>query len=113
MKNRKVQAEIDVLKAQIHKLELELNSAKIKTLITFVVDESGSMVPKKNEVISGFNDYLVSQKRNSSDDASITLIKFNGLVTSVYERKPLLEAPELTALTYNPNGWTALYDAIQ
>jgi hypothetical protein len=83
------------------------------TRIGFVVDESGSMMGCRNATISGFNEYLETQKRASvSDEVVVTLTKFADEASIVYKNQPLATAPLLTHATYNPAGSTALFDAV-
>lgn len=82
-----------------------------KTLILIVLDESGSMTPKKADVIGGFNTFLAEQAK-LGDDARLSLTKFNTKSTVVHAGIPLSAVPHLTEHTYTPGGNTALYDAI-
>lgn len=79
--------------------------------IGIVVDESGSMFSLKDTVIKCFNDFLNEQKQDG-DDAFITLVKFNKDVNFVIKRKQISSAKDITNNSYNPDGTTALYDAI-
>lgn len=79
--------------------------------IGIVVDESGSMFSLKDTVIKCFNDFLNEQKQDG-DDAFITLVKFNKDVNFVIKRKQISSAKDITNNSYDPDGTTALYDAI-
>lgn len=79
--------------------------------IGIVVDESGSMFSLKDTVIKCFNDFLNEQKQEG-DDAFITLVKFNKDVNFVIKRKQISSAKDITNNSYDPDGTTALYDAI-
>lgn len=84
-----------------------------RTLIGVVIDESGSMFRCAGATISGFNEFLQTQKRaKAKDEVLVTLTKFHDLVSVVYSNKPLDKAPELNSSTYSPGGSTALYDAV-
>ena len=87
-----------------------------KTVINFLLDESGSMMDRKNDVIKGFNEYVRSmkQEREASRRILITLTKFNSVsgIQIVYLAKDIDEVPSLTKLTYAPTAGTPLYDAI-
>lgn len=81
----------------------------------FILDESGSMLPQQQTIISGFNEQLDTMKAEeiaTNVRYLITLTKFSDKAEMVYRDLPLAEVPRLTSQTYSPNGWTALYDAI-
>ncbi|HEY4831680.1 MAG TPA: hypothetical protein VIH61_03875 [Waddliaceae bacterium] len=81
----------------------------------FIIDESGSMERQQEIVINGFNEQLITMKKEEKEkniQYLVTLVKFNETVTVLYADKPLTDVFPLTKETYNPNGWTALYDAI-
>ena len=84
----------------------------MKTLIIVILDESGSMARKKSEVIGGFNNFIDQQKEISTDEARLTLIKFNSRVFPVWRNIRLEETPKLDSVKYEPCGFTALFDAI-
>jgi len=87
-----------------------------KTVINFLLDESGSMSIRKDDVIKGFNEYIRSmkQEREASRRILVTLTKFNSTsgIQIAYLAKDIDEVPSLTKLTYAPTGNTPLYDAI-
>lgn len=56
----------------------------MKTLIIVIMDESGSMGPKKNDVIGGFNSFIDDQKNIKNDTARLYLVKFNTTVNFVH-----------------------------
>jgi len=84
-----------------------------KTLVSFVLDESGSMESMKAETISGFNEYIQTLKKKASN-INITFAKFNSDqgVEVIYSNKSILDVAELNDDEYHPNGMTPLYDAI-
>ena len=51
------------------------------TLVTFVLDETGSMEPVKAQTISGFNEYVDTLKKIENAKVSMTLTKFNSKKT--------------------------------
>lgn len=83
------------------------------TEIIFILDKSGSMESTKDETIQGFNNFLNEQKKLPGE-AKMTLRLFasagNDLLT--YDGQDIKKIPALTEQTYQPNGWTALFDAI-
>ncbi|RWS18699.1 VWA domain-containing protein-like protein, partial [Leptotrombidium deliense] len=83
----------------------------MKTIICLIVDESGSMEGKENEVIEGYNTFIQDQLK-LADEARIHLLKFNSSVTMVLQDMPLVNVPLLNRNSYRPDGGTALYDAM-
>lgn len=83
-----------------------------KTLICVILDESGSMESKKADTIGGYNEFLEEQIGVKEDKARLFLIKFNTVVSVVHCGVPIEQVPKLTEASFNPGGWTALYDAI-
>ena len=85
-----------------------------KLNISFVLDETGSMYPFKEETIAGFNKYLKEvKKERKGKDTSFTLTLFNTAYTEVlYDAIPLKDVEKLNNDTYNPDHATPLYDAI-
>jgi hypothetical protein len=85
------------------------------TLITVILDESGSMTSCWDTTIAGFNEYVKGQKSadTSAGEAALTLIKFDSpYIKTVYANRALSEVPELDKISYRPSGGTNLLDAI-
>ena len=78
----------------------------------FLVDESGSMHPRKNSLIGGFNEMIQKQRRLHPEGCRVSLFTFNEEVRQVYSLKPLSEVPLLTSDDYQPDCMTALRDAM-
>ena len=82
-----------------------------KTLVTFLLDETGSMQSIKDDTIGGFNSYLGTLK-GADGEILFTLLKFDSnRVEKVCVGRPLAEVAELTDATYQPGASTPLYDA--
>lgn len=79
--------------------------------VTIVLDESGSMEPLQQDTIGGVNRFLKEQ-RALPGKCTISLLKFNHEDRPVFTGRPIAEAPDLTTDTYQPNGNTALLDAL-
>lgn len=79
--------------------------------INFIIDESGSMLGQKTNVINGFNEFVQEQKKQPGK-TFLTLTKFNSSAGVVYSGVDINEVPELNVFTYTPGGMTALNDAI-
>jgi len=80
--------------------------------IVFIIDESGSMEGSNSDVIGGFNSFIEKQKKDNPGKITVSLYKFNNLVTQVIGNKPAAKVRKLTTEDYTPSGFTALYDAI-
>lgn len=85
-----------------------------KMHISFILDETGSMVSVREATISGFNEYIQTLKADKkSSKALFTLTKFNSLdVNIVCSNVPVSGVDELNDATYRPAANTPLYDAI-
>jgi len=80
--------------------------------IVFIIDESGSMEGSNSDVIGGFNSFVDRQKTENSGEITISLYKFNDVVSTIITNKPASEISNLTNKDYSPKGFTALFDAI-
>lgn len=80
-------------------------------LINFVLDRSGSMQSIAEATISGFNEFLQSQ-RNEAGTAVMNLTLFDTRMDVVARAVPLSEMVSLDMEAYRPDGCTALLDAI-
>jgi hypothetical protein len=78
--------------------------------IVVVLDRSGSMEVVRETTIESFNKFLAKQKEVAGE-ADVYFAQFNTEYQLLYD-KPLKNAPELSYSTYQPNGGTALYDAM-
>lgn len=79
--------------------------------IVFILDESTSMNDHINSYISSVNTLLNTQKRENPT-ASFTMVKFSSTVNLLCLDSVISTLPEFTTENYNPNGLTALYDAV-
>jgi hypothetical protein len=90
---------------------------KQEVLVNVVLDRSGSMQANRAETISGYNHYVDGLKADGKMKYTITLIQFDSPsegpeLTVSYSDKPVGDVPALTDKTYEPRGWTPLYDAV-
>ena len=87
--------------------------ARAKTLvISFVLDETGSMEVCRDATISGFNEY-VQELQKRPEKLLFTLTKFNSAkIDVVHAGVPLAEVNSLNLGSYQPAAMTPLYDAI-
>lgn len=83
---------------------------KGKTLVTFLLDRTGSMVTVRDDTIGAFNAYLEELKKDRRIDFS--LIQFDSTsVDKLHVRVPVKEVPPLTEETFVPRDFTPLIDA--
>jgi hypothetical protein len=84
--------------------------------VVFLLDDSSSMQSCRDITISGFNEYLASQKADANTNGISTVVslyKFNGHdVKCVFDRENVQTVEPLTNSTYNPSGNTNLLDAM-
>ncbi len=80
--------------------------------IVLILDESGSMEPIKNDMIKSINDLIKEQQQVKERPSTFTLVKFNNVIHRYISNKSLNDIKLLSFEDYNPNGPTALYDAI-
>ncbi len=81
-----------------------------------ILDQSGSMQHLKQEVISSFNEQIEMifklQKNESEVEITITLCIFNDEINFKYIGQNCDQLQKLTPNDYQPDSFTALYDAI-
>ncbi len=83
-----------------------------KTIVNFLLDETGSMTSVKDATISGFNEYVKTLQKEKGK-ITMSLTKFNSTkVEVVYTDKDIKQIEELNNKTYMPDNLTPLYDAI-
>lgn len=80
------------------------------TVISFLLDRSGSMASVKDDVIGGFNEFLRKQKEGPDVKFVLTLFDTQGIDEQVFSS--VKDVPELTDSSYIPRGGTPLLDAI-
>lgn len=81
------------------------------TSINIVLDRSGSMKTLAADTIGGFNTFIAEQKKVEGE-AALTLATFASDYKLIHDFTPLKHIADLTLETYQPAGYTALYDAI-
>ena len=83
-----------------------------KTYIAFVLDKSGSMQNIRDVAIRGFNDQLESITREANPNTFVSLVTFSTFVTPIFFNRRINQVEKLDYFNYQPEGWTALYDAV-
>lgn len=86
--------------------------ASTKTVVTFLLDRSGSMQAIKDATIEGFNGYIDGLKEEKETDISFTFLTFDtGSLDKVCVAEPISTVKPLTHASYQPRGGTPLIDA--
>jgi uncharacterized protein YegL len=85
---------------------------KQRVLVNVILDKSGSMASKLNDVIEGFNAYLNGLSKEDKVDYLFSLTLFDTMVAYRDVAIPLASVRKLDTQTYVPGGNTALNDAI-
>lgn len=81
------------------------------TLVTFLLDRTGSMEAIKKDTIGAFNAYLNGLKEGG-DKIDFTFVQFDSMgIDKVYVREPIAKVELLNDATYQPRAWTPLIDA--
>lgn len=80
--------------------------------VLFILDKSGSMQPIKKATISGVNEYVETLKKDDQNKYLFTLTLFDTDVQTPVIDKDIQKLTPLTASEYQPDGMTALYDAV-
>lgn len=79
--------------------------------ISFVLDRSGSMGYIQDDTIGGVNKFIEDQQALEGE-CTFTLCQFDDKYEIDYSFKNIKEVEKLTRATFQPRGWTAMYDAI-
>lgn len=82
-----------------------------KTCMTVVLDRSGSMYHRVNDVIEGYNTYI-AELDPEDNEVFVNLLLFDTKFDYLYQDMPLDKVPPLNHETFVPRGNTCLYDAI-
>ncbi len=81
------------------------------TLITFILDRSGSMASCLDATIEAFNAY-VDGLRGGDDGISFSLVQFDSMgIDMTWKNAPLSDVTGLNKQNYQPRGGTPLIDA--
>jgi len=85
---------------------------KQSVLVNVILDKSGSMASKTNDVIEGFNAYVIGLGKEDQVNYLFSLTLFDTQVAYRHVAIPLPEVKKLDTKSYQPGGNTALNDAI-
>ena len=82
-----------------------------RTLVTFLLDRTGSMEPIRDDTIGAFNAYLEGLQKGGAP-IDFTFIQFDSMsIDKIYVQTPVGQVPRLTRDTYEPRASTPLIDA--
>lgn len=81
------------------------------TEVVFILDESGSMYPLKDDTIGGFNSMLEKQ-RKIDGEVYVSTVLFSDRSKVIYDRIGIKEISDMKNEDYEPSGCTALLDAL-
>jgi len=86
----------------------------METRIIFVIDESGSMGNLRSETVSSINAQLATLKQNAANMGTVyvSLVKFSSHSKIAFSNRAIESVYDVTLEQYNPNGNTALRDAM-
>jgi hypothetical protein len=82
------------------------------THVIFILDRSGSMSGKEEDVIGGFNSYVDALRAEPAGLAGISYVRFDDHIELVWNDLPVADVPPMSADTYSVRGSTALLDAV-
>jgi hypothetical protein len=83
-----------------------------RTLVTFLLDRTGSMEAIRDDTIGGFNAYLDGLKGDGDANIDFTLVQFDSMsIDKICVAVPVAEVAKLTRETYQPRASTPLIDA--
>jgi uncharacterized protein YegL len=84
----------------------------MKTMICLILDRSGSMAGRENDVIGGVNSFIEDQKK-LPDPASVAFVRFDtGHIERFRPMQDLAKVEPLTRDDFQPRGGTPLLDAV-
>lgn len=82
-----------------------------KTLVTFLLDRTGSMQTIKTDTMGAFNAYIDTLKASGAP-IEFSLVQFDSVsIDKTCLNVPIADAPALTDANYEPRAWTPLIDA--
>jgi uncharacterized protein YegL len=79
--------------------------------IICILDKSGSMQSLQSETIAGLNKFIKEQQQQEGI-CHFSLVQFNQEISTTIKRQPISDVRYLTAASYQPDGYTALLDAV-
>lgn len=87
---------------------------KKKTYVALVLDKSGSMETCRDEIISGYNEYIQGIQKNAEagGETLVSLFTFDSHVQKEFFNEKADGLKSLDREIYKPGGCTAMYDGV-
>lgn len=85
---------------------------KIKHVTCFILDKSGSMEGIRDQVISGFQEYINTLKKKTPNALFYLTLFDSDSIERPYEGEQIKNVEPLTKNTYKPFAMTPLYDSV-
>jgi hypothetical protein len=90
----------------------DMPNRSARTLVTFLLDRTGSMESVRDDTIGGFNTYLDTLKGDGSANIEFTLVQFDSMsIDKICVAVPVAQVERLTRDSYQPRASTPLIDA--
>ena len=86
-------------------------SGNARTEIVFILDRSGSMGGREEDVIGGFNRMIADQQQKEGE-CFVSTVLFDDVSEVLMNRVPVKDVRPLTDKDYNVRGCTAYFDAL-
>jgi uncharacterized protein YegL len=103
----------ETMEQRLARVEKELGiPRRMTTRIAVIQDKSYSMQQRRDETISGYNEYVADLAKDHSDQAYLTLVQFDTSYRVVENNVSVDKVSSLNNVTYVPSGMTALLDAV-
>jgi hypothetical protein len=92
--------------------DTRMTEANTRTLVTFLLDRTGSMEAIRDDTIGGFNAYLDGLKGDGESAIDFTLVQFDSVsIDKICVAVPVGQVAKLTRDSYQPRASTPLIDA--
>lgn len=91
-------------------MKKEIKKRSLSELV-FILDKSGSMSGKEEDVIGGFNS-TIKEHKDKDYDVFVTTVLFSNKTETVHDRIDIKEIMDMTDKDYRVGGCTALIDAM-
>ncbi|MCK5761840.1 MAG: helix-turn-helix domain-containing protein [Candidatus Izimaplasma sp.] len=101
----------DIFNVTVDDLLRAKQASNIHTEFLYILDASGSMYGLTDDVIGGFNSFLMEQ-HNLDDSAYLSTVLFNNIVSPIYHSKDITTIEPMSRNDYKASGSTSLFDAI-
>lgn len=81
------------------------------TELVFILDRSGSMFGLEADTVGGFNS-MIQKQNNNEGKVYVSTVLFNSRAVVLHDREEIDKISPMTKNDYQPNGSTALLDAV-